>query len=96
MVIHDDLAGETGKAQMPISSSWGTWPRSLEVFVTGSHLSYPARASKSVVREPVEEDRATVVMPAPLGLPFITLVPLEGIGMRRHIPCRNQEYVRRC
>lgn len=63
--------------------------RSFTLFVTGPHLSYPASPGKAVVREPVEEVKAAVVVPAAVGLSFEILVPLDGRGMRWPVPCRK-------
>lgn len=59
---------------------------SFTLFVTGPHLSYPASPGKAVVREPVEEGKAAVVVLASLGPAFGILVPLDGSGRRWPVP----------
>lgn len=74
----------------------GVHPKQLEkpagsftLFVIGPHLSYPASPGKAVVREPVEEVKATVVVLEAVGLTREILVPLDGSGMRWPVPCRK-------
>ena len=91
-VLADDLGGQTGqgRSHIPIPGTCGTHRGHLWYLPVRPHLSNPAGSRKVVAREPVEEVKAAVVVPAAVGLTFIILVPLNWSGMRLPVPCRKR------
>ena len=61
------------------------WP----IGCVGPHLSNPVRSSEVVVKEPVEEINAAVMVPAAVCLTFKPLVPLNWSRTRCLVSCRK-------